>query len=357
MVAVENYLPPNDDTSPKIVVYDVEHDSTISLPISLRFIRNLKGISQITSGNFLYICGSASNESISGSYLLRYDATTYGLTPLVNCIFHHYCPSLSIYHDTSLFVLGGRDNKKCEMFNLQSKKWIYLPELPEIRYGASSLIDEVGEYLYLFGGYDPTNLDITIYDEKVNNKIDQEEIDSVETEPINPVIESFSKNKNKLSKQGSEVAFTELYKVALKKKQRMSSKNFDTLKILRAEINNFIKWTEIEILNKDNLINKSFSMIVSSKSSIYILGGTYLEQIDERNFNKYYLKKSEELVELNFETFSITNKLNLPRTMSFETCRESVFINKGVFFSLEDEMISIKLESEEFRLIQSHIFK
>ncbi len=65
----------------------------------------------------------------------------------------HYYPSLTILRKEYIIVIGGYKSIKCEYYCISSKKWKDLPELPEERYGCSSICDNTYNAIYCFGGY------------------------------------------------------------------------------------------------------------------------------------------------------------------------------------------------------------
>ena len=104
----------------KIKVYDLDKKKLHIKSAPLRFIPNLKGISQISTENSLYLCGSNkvsinSSES-TGSYLFRYDLDDNFKQPsvLVNSAYVHYNPMISLINDDILVVIGGKEQIFCE---------------------------------------------------------------------------------------------------------------------------------------------------------------------------------------------------------------------------------------------------
>lgn len=119
---------------------------------------SLEGISQISIESSLYLCGSSkienSNVQTSGAFLLQItNPTLKKVQFLVNSKHSHYKPSLCNYGNNSLVVVGGKQQTKCEVYNIMTNRWKAIQDLPEERYLCALMIDKNEEYLYLFGGF------------------------------------------------------------------------------------------------------------------------------------------------------------------------------------------------------------
>ena len=142
----------------KLIYFNIEKNKIISLKVNLRILTSLKGISQINSEEgYIYLCGN-NNDSILpnllfGSYLIKLKIKENNIDTqlLINSRSPHYNPSL-ILNKKYLFVIGGKKQTKCELYNLELNKWKEVRNLPEERYKCSLLIDRNNEYLYCFGG-------------------------------------------------------------------------------------------------------------------------------------------------------------------------------------------------------------
>ncbi|MCQ2818152.1 MAG: kelch repeat-containing protein [archaeon] len=131
-------------------------------PINLRIITSLEGISQVTSINKHFLCGNTSFEkdSIStggtmGASLIEIKkpyTDNKDIKYLINSKYSHFYPSLFCYECNTIFVIGGREQIKCESYSLITEKWKDLPDLPEERYQCGLMTDKNEEFLYLFGG-------------------------------------------------------------------------------------------------------------------------------------------------------------------------------------------------------------
>ena len=142
----------------KIKIFDLDQKKLYIKTAPLRFISNLKGISQISTENSLYLCGSNkvslnSSES-TGSYLFRYDLDNNFKQPsvLVNSAYVHYNPMIVLVNDDILVVIGGKDQIFCEKYSISLNNWRKIPILPEERYKGCLLVHQKELNLYLFGG-------------------------------------------------------------------------------------------------------------------------------------------------------------------------------------------------------------
>ena len=142
----------------KIKIYDLEQKKLYIKSAPLRFINNLEGITQYSTENCLYLCGSnkiASNSSeTTGSYLFRYDLEDNFKQPsvLVNSAYVHYNPMIVLINDDILVVIGGKEQIFCEKYSISSNNWRKIPILPEERYKGCLLVHQKESNLYLFGG-------------------------------------------------------------------------------------------------------------------------------------------------------------------------------------------------------------
>ena len=140
-----------------LFTYNIEENKSKKLDINLRILNSLKGLSQINKGEgIIYLCGNNENISptlFSGSYLFKLEIIDEKVETqiLITSRFYHYYPSLLIYNN-SIFVIGGKNQEKCELYNFELNKWKEVRNLPEERYKCSLIIDRNEEYLYLFGG-------------------------------------------------------------------------------------------------------------------------------------------------------------------------------------------------------------
>lgn len=161
-----------------VQAYDIETDNLFEFPLCKSFF-SLKGVSQIFMENKLFLCGCTIEnikpieQSIQDSFLrddLELDISPnifsssfmYSINLLnnpielcfeVNSCFLHYYPALSVLRNQYIIVIGGYKSKKCEYYSNSNKKWKELPDLPEERYGCTSICDNTYNSIYCFGGY------------------------------------------------------------------------------------------------------------------------------------------------------------------------------------------------------------
>ena len=145
-------------TTRKIKIYDLDQKKLHIKIAALRFISNLKGISQISTDKSLYLCGSnkisLNSSETTGSYLFRYDLEDNFAQPsvLVNSAYVHYNPMIVLVNDDILVVIGGKEQIFCEKYSISLNNWRKIPILPEERYKGCLLVHQNESNLYLFGG-------------------------------------------------------------------------------------------------------------------------------------------------------------------------------------------------------------
>ena len=180
-------------------IFDTETENFYEYRIPNKTL-NLRGMSQIFLENKLFIFGSPTKTSIDSiinyensdkNKLLRKKTTDknnfsssfiYSINILslplkinyeVNSFFVHYYPTLSILRNELIIAIGGYGSKNCEYYNQTSKKWKELPELPEERFGCSSICDNTSNCIYCFGGYNSNYKKncLSIFKLNINNPI------------------------------------------------------------------------------------------------------------------------------------------------------------------------------------------
>jgi hypothetical protein len=142
-------------------ILDINNEKYYTSDINLRILSTLKGISQLNVNNSLYLCGTNDITSTCGSYLLNIELHKKN-EPLVKFLvssnYVHIHPSLFFSkHINSLFAIGGKDQIKCELFDIENNKWKSLPDLPEERYLCTLMSNGKGQHMYLFGGFCKSN--------------------------------------------------------------------------------------------------------------------------------------------------------------------------------------------------------
>jgi hypothetical protein len=160
-------------------IYDIYQGIGKEVNIDLRFTK-FEGLSQIIISNNIYLIGSGLNKinsknSFISSHLLRIDFNE-DFFPQIKIFtsseFPHYMPSLAVYKNEEIYVIGGKNNSTCEVFSLKSNKWKKLKNLPSERFGCSVICENSSKTLYLFGGTNnltnTINLSVLKYNLKVN---------------------------------------------------------------------------------------------------------------------------------------------------------------------------------------------
>lgn len=334
----------------KAIAYDVESDIMYQREIKYNLFDNLRGISCISIGNNLYMCGidNSMNSFSAGSNFLVYDTVKCKLNILTNSIYNHHCPTLILYNQNMLFVLGGLNTKKCEVYDLTNNKWKTLPDLPCERYGASAYIDNVSDFLYLIGGIDTKSC---------SNKIDElYKNDSASNLSMPNVSSSYFFN-NKYNYINADTSFmndkSDIY-IKNNKPLEYNVQN-DSLSIYMLNISsNQMSWDIANIgfnyndansnIDYTTNMNRYFSIIISAKDSLFILGG----------FNNLG-KPLDDIIEIDINTVTYKSKLNLHKDMTFSLCRETMNLNKGQYFFISDDMKINKLEINGFNITSSDI--
>ena len=136
----------------KINIFDLEDNRLFIRTCSLRIIQSLKGMSQNSCGNSLYLCGSNNQKSSCFLIHINLESTSIKTEVLVNAIYPHYKPIVYIVHSDIIVVIGGKNQILCEKYSISLKKWREMPVLPEERYQGNVILNEKNSHLYLFGG-------------------------------------------------------------------------------------------------------------------------------------------------------------------------------------------------------------
>ena len=140
-----------------LIEYDINQDHYSLEEINLRILPSIKGISQFSIATTLYLCGNNEvddpSSQASGAFLLSVSGPApKEVSILINSRYPHYNPSLYGYRDNHLIVIGGKNQVKCEMYNIKFNRWRQMHDLPEERYHCSLMTDKNDEYLYVCGG-------------------------------------------------------------------------------------------------------------------------------------------------------------------------------------------------------------
>ena len=127
-------------------ILDINNEKCYSSNINLRILSSLKGLSQLNVNNSLFLCGTSDITSTTGSYLLKLELQKKKAEPLIKFLisshFVHMYPSLYFSQSIkSLFVVGGKGQIKCEIFDTELSQWNCLPDLPEERYFCTLMLN------------------------------------------------------------------------------------------------------------------------------------------------------------------------------------------------------------------------
>ena len=96
------------------------------MEIPTRIIKDLEGMSQVFIENLLYLCGGpiGMNKDYDTSQIFKIDtnAIPISVSVEVTSLFAHHYPALGVFRNDYIVVIGGKNNKKCEIYNRISKK-------------------------------------------------------------------------------------------------------------------------------------------------------------------------------------------------------------------------------------------
>ena len=106
-------------------IFDIEEEKCYKQNILLRVITSLSGISQLNVNNTLYLCGinDESKDNVIGSYLFKISCDVKNPSPifLVNSVFSHLSPSMTIWKGDLIIVVGGKEQIECEGYVISSQ--------------------------------------------------------------------------------------------------------------------------------------------------------------------------------------------------------------------------------------------
>ena len=175
------------DSSFQFISIDLSTDEQFLFTTKLPLLKNLSNCSQLIVDDVLFLCGlSDSSFELEGSYLFSIEIDSILFTcvqpqMLISSIFPHRKPSLCRFNEEKIMVVGGKNTKKSEYYNIRTNRWRILPDLPSVRFGCSLVeipyqdkvivvggIDERGVYLQdlltidtkYHGGWDKLNVDL-----------------------------------------------------------------------------------------------------------------------------------------------------------------------------------------------------
>lgn len=111
----------------------------------------------------LYLCGKTIITEDEGSFLLCIDTNSninkslsskkqVNAELMVSSQYGHYYPNLISNNNNLIYCIGGKEQRHCEVYDIEINKWSKFPDLPEGRYLSTLCFDCNQRYLYLFGG-------------------------------------------------------------------------------------------------------------------------------------------------------------------------------------------------------------
>ena len=153
-----------------ILSYDVEEEYFLEYKITIPIIRTIEGMSELNINKKLILCGISPKQKNEGSFLFKIDLEKKAyedeehnnVEVLINSIFPHIYPSLIYDKSGKILCIGGKRQIQCESYNLSKNKWFTLPQLHEERYKCSLCLDSKGNYVYLFGGINNSNINTSV---------------------------------------------------------------------------------------------------------------------------------------------------------------------------------------------------
>ena len=144
----------------KFLFYDINQNNTLIIEKKLEIITTLEGLSELNFDQELYLCGNSKLEDDEGSFLFELNPINPKTKTLVNSIYSHYYPSLISYESKYIFCIGGKNQIRCEFYNIEKNNWEPLPNLPEERYLCTLSLESKNKTIYLFGGINSLNPNI-----------------------------------------------------------------------------------------------------------------------------------------------------------------------------------------------------
>ena len=136
----------------QLLSYDIEENTLFQFIIKIPIINSLNGLSELNLNSKLYLCGTPSSEEDASSYLFQIAVHSLNTQIMVSSQYGHYYPSLISINNNKLICIGGKNQTKCEIYDITINHWTTIAELPEERYKCTLCFDYKGKMLYLFGG-------------------------------------------------------------------------------------------------------------------------------------------------------------------------------------------------------------
>ena len=144
----------------QILSYDCEEEYFLDYKVTFPIIKTIEGMSELNIDKKLFLCGISPKQKNEGSFLLRinFDKKYFDKDEqinaeiMINSHFPHIYPSLIHDKKRKILCIGGKRQRKCELYDLDANNWFSLPQLQEERYKCTLCLDNKGYFVYLFGG-------------------------------------------------------------------------------------------------------------------------------------------------------------------------------------------------------------
>ena len=157
----------------QLLSYDVLEETLHELKIIFPIIKTIEGMSELSTDKKFFLCGISPKQKNEGSFLFQINLDIRNILDdqikaemLINSQYQHIYPSLIKDNNGQIICVGGKGQNQCELYNLNSNKWFTLPQLPEERFKGTLCLDNKGDFVYLFGGYNSKKK----FDEDNNNE-------------------------------------------------------------------------------------------------------------------------------------------------------------------------------------------
>lgn len=158
-----------------LLSYDIENNQFFKNKIRIPIITSLNGLSELNLNSRLYLCGTKSTGKEASSYLFEITFENLKTQVMVSSQYGHHNPSLISINSNKILCVGGKRQKKCEIYDIIINHWAIFPELPEERYKCSLCFDYRNKLLFLFGGINNSKNALN------NNYIEKENILMIKT--------------------------------------------------------------------------------------------------------------------------------------------------------------------------------
>ena len=73
--------------------------------------------------NSIYLCGSSDDKQTGASFIkVDLSGKITKINYLITSCYNHIYPSMILSYNDIIFVIGGKNSKKCELYNVKSNK-------------------------------------------------------------------------------------------------------------------------------------------------------------------------------------------------------------------------------------------